>query len=218
MPVKKSQRKAVRKRPPGRRSAPAVPRTRARSTAVDAPDGELRVAGMRSAAVARATGRGWSEWFAILDRAGADRMSHKEIATYLHDRRAVPDWWSQMVTVGYEQARGRRAKHQKPDGYSVSASKTVAAPLDRLFAAWTEAGQRARWLADPAFTVRRATPGKSMRITWVDGRTHVDANFYARGAGRSQVAVEHSKLVSAAAAARMKAYWATALGKLAALY
>ena len=73
---------------------------------------------------------------------------------------------------------------------------------------------RARWLPDPQFTVRKATPGKSMRITWVDGRTSVEANFYAKGLGRSQVAVQHNKLPDAAAGKRMKAYWAEALEQL----
>ena len=35
-------------------------------------------------------------------------MSHKEIAEYLNEKRGVPGWWSQMVTVTYEQERGLR--------------------------------------------------------------------------------------------------------------
>ena len=56
-------------------------------------------------------------------------MSHKEIAVYISEKEGCPSWWCQMVTVGYEQERGLREKHQKPDGYSVSASKTVAVPV-----------------------------------------------------------------------------------------
>ena len=71
-----------------------------------------------------------------------------------------------------------------------------------------------RWLADPAFIVRKATRPKSLRITWVDGVTNVEANFYAKGAAKARVSVQHSKLPDADAAARMKAYWGEALDRL----
>ncbi|HVR99068.1 MAG TPA: hypothetical protein VMW27_20785 [Thermoanaerobaculia bacterium] len=159
------------------------------------------------------TGKNWEEWFAVLDQAGAASMSHSEIAQHLYGELGVDGWWSQMVTVGYEQARGRREKHQKPDGYEVSVSKTVGVPVDALFAAWQDDAVRNRWLQEPGLTVRRATPGKSMRITWPD-QTSVTVNFYAKGEGKSQVAAQHGKLPDAEAAARMKAWWAKALARL----
>lgn len=73
---------------------------------------------MSDKAVKTKTGKDWRQWFSILDKAGARKMSHKEIAEYLYRRRGVPDcWWSQMVTVTYEQSRGLREKHQRADGY-----------------------------------------------------------------------------------------------------
>ncbi|HET9469636.1 MAG TPA: hypothetical protein VFO24_00940, partial [Usitatibacter sp.] len=74
---------------------------------------ELRLAGVGTDAVLRATGRPWSEWLAVLDRAGARTLSHKDIALLLSRKFGVPDWWGQMVTVGYEQARGLRAAGQR---------------------------------------------------------------------------------------------------------
>lgn len=75
-----------------------------------------KIAGMSDAAVRAKTGKGWSEWFKILDAAGARKMEHRDIANYLHKHHNVPGWWDQMITVGYEQARGRREKRQKPSG------------------------------------------------------------------------------------------------------
>jgi uncharacterized protein YndB with AHSA1/START domain len=175
---------------------------------------EQRYAGVGDDAVKEATGRGWEEWFARLDRAGAREMEHGAIALHLARVERVPDWWSQMVTVGYEQARGLRQKHQRPDGFSIGASRTLAAPIERVFDAFAEVSARERWLPDSGFTVRRATRPKSLRITWVDGATHVDVNLYAKDGGRSQVSVQHSKLPDAGAAARMKAYWGAALDRL----
>jgi hypothetical protein len=53
-----------------------------------------------------------------------------------------------------------------------------------------------------------------MRATWSDGKTSLAIGFYPRGDNKSQVAVQHSKLPDARAAARMKKYWADALDRL----
>src|SRR5436305_706796 len=94
-------------------------------------------AGISSDAVNAKTGKGWAEWFAVLDEAGAAKWPHKEIAKFLHEH-ACGDWWSQMVTVGYEQARGLRVKHQTADGFTAGASKTVDVPVAALFKSWTD--------------------------------------------------------------------------------
>ena len=170
--------------------------------------------GISDGAVRKATGKSWAEWCRILDKAGAKKMSHKEIARHLYEKESMPPWWGQMVTVGYERVRGLREMHQKPDGYSVSASRTVAVPVSRLYAAWADAKRRATWLKDSQFTVRKATKPKSMRVTWLDGKTNVDINFLAKGATRSSVAVEHSKLASAREVARIRTYWGRQLDQL----
>ncbi|MEP0846797.1 MAG: hypothetical protein HRF50_08245 [Phycisphaerae bacterium] len=174
----------------------------------------LRFAGVSSAAVEKATGKGWEAWFRILDRAGATDMSHKQIAAYLNSTQDVGDWWSQMVTVGYEQARGRREKHQRPDGYAVSGSKIIACPVSEAFRSWQDSRRRARWLPHERITIRTATPDKSMRITWSDGVSSLSANFYSKGDRKCQVAVQHGKLPDRRAAERMKAFWAERLDAL----
>ena len=166
-------------------------------------------------AVKARTGKNWEEWIAVLDQAGARKMDHKSIATYLHEKCALPGWWAQMVAVGYEQARGMRQKHEQPEGdFEISVSKTVEIPVAKSFAAWEDSKLRRRWLKDAEFTIRKATPYKSMRITWVDGKTSVEVNFYPKGDTKSQVVAQHSKLASAQQAERMKKYWAEQLERL----
>jgi uncharacterized protein YndB with AHSA1/START domain len=206
-----SKRPAVRKKiAPSRAKAPARTGAGVGGTA-------LRLAGVGSEAVLKATGRAWDEWLKALDRAGAKTMPHKDIALLLSRKFSVPDWWSQMVTVGYEQARGLRKVGQKADGFSTNASKTVRIPLDKLYTAWSEPRQRSRWLPDAPIEVRRATDGKSIRMTWTAGGSNVVVGFYAKGADKSMVALEHSKLPTATAATRQKHYWGDALGRLKAL-
>lgn len=170
--------------------------------------------GISDKAVQEATSRTWGEWFALLDRAGAAKLDHKAIVAILAGQFALGPWWQQMVTVAYEQERGLRRKHEQADGFQVSRSKTMAVPVSSLFEAWRDGRQRARWLGERNVQIRKATPHKSIRITWIDGRTHVECNFYARGATRSQVTVQHRKLPSAAAGEQMKQYWGEKLDAL----
>lgn len=165
-------------------------------------------------AVQAKTGKPWQEWFAVLDAAGARAMDHQSIAAYLYQQLRLPGWWAQMVTVGYEQARGRRQKHQRPPGYEISRSKTFDVPLAKLFAAWQDKRRRDRWLKEARLVIRKATPNKSLRITWADGKTSVEALFYSKGKEKSQLTVQHSKLADAKHAERMKAYWVKRLDAL----
>lgn len=171
-------------------------------------------ADISSDAVQKATGKPWDEWFAILDAAGAKTMTHQEIVAVLSKQHKVGPWWQQMVTVGYEQARGLRVKHQRPDGFSINRSKTIAAPIADVFAAWKDKRRRSKWLADADITIRKATANKSMRITLSDGEGNLDVQFFAKGTDKSQVNLEHARLKDKKAVEKMKAYWGEQLEKL----
>ncbi|MBI2496850.1 MAG: hypothetical protein HYV75_02600 [Opitutae bacterium] len=169
--------------------------------------------GISSAAVGKATGRTWAEWLVLLDKAGARKMPHREIAQRLQARHKVSEWWSQMVAVGYEQARGLRVRHQKTDGFEISVAKTMAVPVDRAFAAWKDAALRDQWLPRTPLTVRKATPHKSIRILWPDGTT-LSVNFWPKGPLKCSVVPQHGRLGTPEAAEKMKAYWAEKLESL----
>ena len=179
---------------------------------------ERREHSVGDAAVRARTGKGWDEWLAILDADGARDLGHKEIVELVGRHLPAEDgWWQQMVTVAYEQARGLRAKHQKPEGFQISRSKTVAVPIARLYAAFTDPSAQAAWLGQvvaAGLTPRTCHPDKSARFVWTDGQTTVDALFYEKGAGKSQIALQHSKLATADEAAAMKTYWGERLDAL----
>jgi uncharacterized protein YndB with AHSA1/START domain len=170
-------------------------------------------------AVQESTGKTWPEWFTMLDKAGCAKMNHKEIVAVV-GKHYSGGWWGQMVTVGYEQARGLRALNQNCDGeYQASSSKTVGVPVERLFGAWHDPKRRAAWLgsASDDIVVRKATRPKSLRVTWCDGRTNVDVNLFPKGEGKSYVSVEHSKLKDAGDVEKTKRFWGAALEKMKAM-
>jgi len=167
-------------------------------------------------AVAAKTGKTWSAWFAALDRAGGRKMTHREIVAVLVKTHRVGPWWQQMIAVSYEQAKGLRAKHEKPEGFQISRSKTMHAPVGDVFEAWGNARKRAQWLPASRLTIRKATENKSLRITWGDG-TMIEVGLYPKGSTKTQIAVQHGKLATARAAAAQKVFWGDALDRLAQL-
>jgi len=172
---------------------------------------------MSDEAVKAKTGKTWAQWFTILNKAGGKKMTHQEIVKYLSADHGVGPWWQQMVTVTYEEQIGRRAQHEKADGYQISVSRTVPAPLAALYEAFGNARKRAQWLPEEGLVERKATANKSMRVTWNDRKTSLEISFLPKGDDKSQVVVQHSKLPDANAAAKMKKYWGEALDRLRAM-
>ena len=157
--------------------------------------------------IRRRTGRGWEEWFDLLDESGAIAKPHREIARWLQSEQGIDGWSSQSVTVSYERARGRRAVGEHADGFAITASKTVAVPVERLYDAFVDESLRRRWLPDGELRERTATKPKSARFDWGDGATRVVVGFTAKGDAKSVVDIEHARLPDATEAERMKAFW-----------
>ncbi|HWM09046.1 MAG TPA: DUF4287 domain-containing protein [Solirubrobacteraceae bacterium] len=174
-----------------------------------APAHEPRIADER---VRERTGRGWSEWFAVLDEWGAADRPHPEIATWIRTEHGVSGWWAQGVTVEYEKARGLRPIGGDRDGtLNVSASKTVAVPVERLFEAFADVES---WAPGTPLRERTSQPGRSARYDWGDGSTRVLVTFTAKGDAKSTVAVSHERLPDGEAADRIRAYWRERLAVL----
>ena len=116
-------------------------------------------------------------------------------------------WNAQAVTVSYERARGGRAVGERADGFSVTASKTVAVPVERLYDAVVDERQRRSWLPEDELRERTATRPRSARFDWGDSGTRIVVGFEAKADGRSVVAMAHERLPDAGEAERMKAFW-----------
>jgi hypothetical protein len=150
-----------------------------------------RTDGMSDDALAGATGKGWVEWFALLDATGATSWTHPQIAAWLSTEHRVPSWWCQMVTVGYEQARGMRLPGQRADGtFEVSASATLPvdqqAALDAVVAVVTDA------LGAPTSESREA---KYATARWkLEGREVLLATSNPANGGKTSVSLTHQRM------------------------
>ena len=192
-------------------------------------------------AVREATGKGWNEWFALLDESGADSMSHKAIAAML----ATPDhlgpdgrWWAQTITVAYEHARGRREVGQTAGaGYEIGVQKTLPITAARLWQLLVSAEGMRIWLGDveeafplqPGLTyetrdgvsgeVRTVSPGEKLRLTWkpVYLKSPSTLQIYLEAKGdRTALRFHQEKLVDSEERALMKNHWRNVLKALSA--
>lgn len=171
--------------------------------------------GPSEAAVRRATGKCWDEWFALLDAWGAADECHRAIARHLERDHGLDGWWAQSVTVGYERARGRRALHQTADGFEISVSRTFPLPLERLRAAFAEEAARDRWLEPGTLRRRPGRAHTSLRFDVGDGATRLTVTLTAKGGDRTVAALQHERLPGAIAVETWRAFWKERLARLA---
>jgi hypothetical protein len=162
---------------------------------------------MSDEAIRRRTGRGWEDWFDLLDEWGGTERSHTDAARWLREEHGTEGWNAQSVVVSYERARGLRAVGEHADGFTVTASKTVAVPIDRLYEAFVDESLRRHWLPDSELRERTVTRPKSARFDWGDSDTRVVVGFEAKGDAKSTAALAHERLPDAEQAERMKAFW-----------
>lgn len=179
-----------------------------------APPDAIELTGMTDDALRRGSGKRIAEWLEILDAWGAIGHTHAEIARWLAFEHGIGGWWAQSVTVGYERARGIRARHQVAAGYSVSVTRTMEVGPDRIKEALTDASLRSAWLPDALMRPRATTRGGSLRFDWDDPPSRIVVLLAAKGDGKTQVTLTHEKLPDAYAVERMKPMWRERLGAL----
>lgn len=169
--------------------------------------------------VVAATGRTRAEWFALLDRAGAQEWDHGRIARWLGGKHDVDGWWAQSVTVAYEQARGLREPGQRSDGtFTASATKTLKVAVPDVWPHLSDEDLRRDWL-DVELKVRGMTEHKSVRLSAEDGsRVTIGLAGVAPGKDglpKCRVSIEHDGLRDAEQLAQTKEFWRAVLVALA---
>ena len=187
-------------------------------------------------AVKNATGKSWEGWLLLLDMEGAKGKPHKETARLLQDKGHVSSgWWAQMVTVGYEQARGLRVVGQTAAaGYEVGARRTFPVTVDRAWSLLLSAEGLRVWLGSIlsldltkgarfrtedgiSGEVRTVTPGRRFRMTWQpDGWSEpstLQITVIPAGGGAT-ITFHQEQLPDEAAREQMRARWQKVLSQL----
>lgn len=193
------------------------------------------VATISDDAVRAKTGKDWNEWFRVLDEFGGTEKGHKLMAKFLKEEQGLTAWWSQMVTVQYERERGMREVNERPKGFALSVSRSVACPLDQAWSAWAVASELSRWFTTDAIqdfreggryenadrdagTFLRIVPKKRIRFTWEQERhkpgSEVEVAFAAGKPGKTQIVLTHEKLSSKEEVEDLREGWSWAMDSL----
>jgi hypothetical protein len=121
--------------------------------------------------VKRATNRTWDQWLQFMDAIDAKNLDHKQIALKVYeelDGTIEPlGWWTQAVTVAYEQYIGRRIPGQRPDGtFQTSISRSTTLGMEELMEAWQQFAAEDETVQGIVVAGNLRVSGTDRRVTW----------------------------------------------------
>lgn len=183
-----------------------------------------------------ATGKTLDEWFEYLDAFDALTKGRKLVNNHLYGDLKVDIWWTSAIAVEYERERGVKEKDGRQKGYFICSTKTINAPLDKVYAAWSNAESLSRWFGEGTEATvsdggtfsnpdgnrgefKRVRENKDLRFTWhgPDHESLVDVVFQDKGNGKTGLLVNHDRLQTRQEADGVRSAWGEALNRLKAL-
>lgn len=189
------------------------------------------------AACKKATGKGLKEWFAELDaKPGQKRRDAISWIVELIGATSTDIWWATTIWVEYERAhKVVNKKDGRAEGYNICSTKTIAAPVADVYAAWTDAGALCQWFGAKMkvdVTERgkwndgdgnsgeylRIRVNKDLRFTFnhtdAEAPTLVDFTIADKGKGKSGLTLMHQRIQSRPEADGLRNAWSHAFDRL----
>ncbi len=166
------------------------------------------------AASQAATGKTLAQWFAELDKLNGLKLGRGGVGKHLLAQKVDP-WWISTISVEYEKHHDVRKKDGLYEGYFVCSTKTIAAPVAEVYAAWTcneslnqwfGAGTNAEVKDGGAYENKegdkgvflRVREGKDLRLTFENpafsSLTQVDVQFQDKGKGKTGLTLNHTRI------------------------
>lgn len=187
------------------------------------------------AACQQATGKTLTDWFRSLDLANAQDLGRRDLVNHVYELVNKQEWWATTIAVEYEKARGLKEKDGQPKGYSVCSTKTIAAPLDLVFAAFGDASVLNRWFGTDTqsqfvdggtmtnddgdrWVYSRIRLGKDIRCRWETptcaAGSQLEVLFADKGKGKTGITLNHTRIQDRAAADQLREGWSRGLESL----
>lgn len=191
------------------------------------------------AACKKATGKGLKEWFAALDAKPELNQKRRDAVSWMAESIGATStdiWWATTIWVEYERAhKVVNKKDGRAEGYNICSTKTIAAPVADVFAAWTDAGALAEWfgagvnldLTDGgkwndgdgnSGEYLRIRDNKDLRFTFnhadAEAPTLVDVTIADKGKGKSGLTLMHQRIQNRPEADGLRNAWSQAFERL----
>ena len=185
-------------------------------------------------AAKKATGKTLDQWYEELDKWDGLKKGRRSINSYVYEQKVDP-WWATTIAVEYEKKHDLRKKDGLFEGYFVCSTKTIAAPIDKVFDAWSNISMLGQWfgkstkadLKDGGLietkdgekgNFSRVRKNKDIRLVLqspgFSAPIQVDAQFQDKGKGKTGVLVNLTRLQTREEADAVRNTWAEALENL----
>lgn len=183
------------------------------------------------------TGKNWSEWVSLLEKAGARKWKYQQIVAFLKTKYKLTPWWQQGVALGFEIATGRRREGQDAKGnYMVTATKSLACHVSKTWKLLTTKKGVDIWMlpvskvsikpgaqfetTDGYFgEIRTMKVDRRVRMTWQDPLwdkpTTVELHLVPRPDDKSILVINHTGLKDLKTKALFRERWRTAIDAIA---
>ena len=180
-----------------------------------------------------ATGKSLKEWFNELDKIDGLKIGRRAATQHIYGIKADP-WWPTTIYVEYERHHGVTKKDGFAEGYSICATKTIKAPVESVYKAWTDAKKFAEIFGDDPkqdvkeggaisckagtkATFTRVRPNKDLRFTWehkgITAPVQIDVMFQ-DNKGNCLMNVMPSRVQTRDEADGLRNAWGEALNRL----
>src|SRR5262245_59105695 len=93
------------------------------------------------------TGKTLDQWYRELDDWDGLKKGRRLINNLLYEQK-LDLWWCTTIAVEYEKHHDLRKKDGSFEGYFVCSTKTIAAPVEKVFDTWTSGSALSRWFGD----------------------------------------------------------------------
>lgn len=161
-------------------------------------------------AIEKQTRTSWAEWLKFFDEIGARDLPHNEIAKKVSEK-GVPGWWTQTITVAYEQHIGRRVPGQDSKGdFMVGVNKTIDGTMDETLHRWVH---KTDGLTEfDGVTISRG-PDTSTSDKWrywhcgLSDGSRISVGIYQKTPEKAAIGIGHEKLKSEGQKERWRKFW-----------
>lgn len=189
-----------------------------------------------NASVLKGSGKDWSAWITLLDKASAAGWTHQETVAFLRAKHKLNWWWSQGVAYGYQIHKGIRVEGQSLKGdYSVTATKVFHMSKKKLWnvlsspegiSAWLQPMSDFELIPKSQYEVEGGIYGEvrtmkspeRARLSWKNEEwekaTVVQVQLFGQDEKKSGLAFMHMGLKSVTQREAMRKHWKEALVRL----
>ena len=181
----------------------------------------------------KATGKTLKQWFTELDTIDGLKQGRKASSLHIYTDKVDP-WWPTTIYVEYEAHHGVTKKDGLAEGYTICVTKTIKAPVNKVYKIWTDPRQFAEMFGDDGRqaleeggsisckggsqgTFLRIRPNKDLRFTWehtgCTAPMRVDVQFQ-DAKGKCLMNVMTSRIQTRPESDGLRNAWAEALTRL----